>query len=301
MPKNFYTFLIIPKKKSSAKKFTLSSKLLNGVVFCIIIIVLSSVYTYYDYIKIKRDKIELGQLRKQTREQKLQIEDLAEKVNNFAMKMEELNQLDKNIGIMANIGDNRYKGRILGQGGSMNEELRIKSGVDSDQSVVMAKIHQNVDQLTKDATDQKNSFNDLLRFLREKRSIMAATPSIWPVQGWVTSEFGYRESPFSGVREFHRGIDISTRTGVQVVAPADGIVSEVSYDREMGHMIRIDHGHGMSTWYGHLWKSALMKGSMVKKGDLIGYVGNSGRSTGSHLHYSVILNGIPVNPRKYLN
>jgi len=301
MPKNFYTFLIIPKKKSAAKKFTISSKLLNGVVFCIIIIILSSMFTYYDYLKIKRDKIELGQLRGQVKEQKLQIEGLVERVNNFAMKMEELNQLDKNIRMMANIEDNRYKGQILGQGGSINDETRIKSGVDSDQSIVVAKIHQNVDQLTKDATDQRSSFNNLLRFLKEQKSIIAATPSIWPVQGWVTSEFGYRASPFSGVREFHKGIDISTRIGVQVMAPADGIISEVSYDRETGHMIKIDHGHGISTWYGHLWRSALMQGSMVKKGDLIGYVGNSGRSTGSHLHYSVILNGVPVNPRKYLN
>ena len=301
MPRNFYTFLIIPKKKSSAKRLTLSNKVLKGIAFCAMAVILASMYAYYDYIKIKRDKIELERLRRQTREQKVQIEDLAEKVNNFAMRMEELSQLDKNIRTIANVEDKRYKGQILGIGGSINDEARLRAHTETDQRMVIAKIDQNVEQLSKDAVEQKNSFNELFKFLKKQKSILAATPSIWPVQGWVTSEFGFRSSPIGGGREFHKGIDIATRMGVHVVAPADGIVSETTYDRDVGHMIRIDHGYGISTWYGHLLRTAAKQGNMVKRGDLLGYVGNSGRSTGSHLHYSVILNGIPVNPRKYLN
>jgi murein DD-endopeptidase MepM/ murein hydrolase activator NlpD len=301
MPQNFYTFLIIPKKKSSAKKFNLSSNLLKGLVCCLVVIILSSMYAYYDYIKIKRDRTELERLRKQTKEQKLEIDGLVEKVNIFSLKMEELNQLDKNIRTMANIEDKRYKGQLLGIGGSINEEMRIKSGTESDHKIVIAKIHQNVDQLTKDANEQKKSFNDLFKYLRDQRSIVAATPSMWPVQGWVTSEFGYRTSPLGGAREFHKGIDIAVRAGIQIAAPADGIVSEVSYDREMGNAVKIDHGYGMSTWYGHLLQNVLTQGAIVKRGDLIGYVGNTGRSTGSHLHYSILLNGVPINPRRYLN
>jgi len=301
MPKNFYTFLIIPKRKSSAKKVTLSNKFLKGVAFCVVAVILASMYTYYDYIRMKRDKIELESLRRQTREQKVQIDGLAEKVNNFAMRMEELNQLDQNIRSMANVEDMRYKGRILGAGGSINDETRVNSHGETDQRMVIAKIDQNVDQLSKDAVEQKYSFNELLKFLKKQKSILAATPSIWPVQGWVTSEFGYRSSPLSGTREFHKGIDIATRMGVHVMAPADGLVSEVSYDRDMGHMVKINHGYGMTSWYGHLLRTAVKEGNMVKRGDLIGYVGNSGRSTGSHLHYSLTLNGIPINPRKYFN
>jgi murein DD-endopeptidase MepM/ murein hydrolase activator NlpD len=258
-------------------------------------------YTYYDYIRIKRDKIELERLRRQTREQKIQIDDLAEKVNNFTLRMEELSQLDKNIRAMANVEDKRYKGQILGIGGSINDETRIGAHAETDQRMVIAKIDQNVEQLSKDALEQKNSFNELFKFLKKQKSILAATPSIWPVQGWVTSEFGFRSSPIGGGREFHKGIDIATRMGVHVVAPADGLVSEAVYDRDVGHMVKINHGYGMTSWYGHLLRTAVKQGNMVKRGDLIGYVGNSGRSTGPHLHYTVILNGIPVNPRKYLN
>jgi murein DD-endopeptidase MepM/ murein hydrolase activator NlpD len=203
---------------------------------------------------------------------------------------------------MANVEDRRYKGRILGAGGSINDDTTmVYSRGETDQRMVIAKIDQNVDQLSKDAVEQKSSFNELFRFLKRQKSILAATPTIWPVQGWVTSEFGYRSSPLSGAREFHKGIDIATRMGVHVVAPADGLVSEISYDRDVGHMVKINHGYGITSWYGHLLRTAVKQGNMVQRGDLIGYVGNSGRSTGSHLHYSVTLNGISVNPRKYLN
>ena len=122
MPRNFYTFLIIPKRKSSAKRLTLSNKALKGIAFCMMAVILACMYAYYDYIKIKRDKIELERLRRQTREQKVQIDDLAEKVNNFTLKMEELSQLDKNIRAMANVEEKRYKGQVLGTGGSISDE-----------------------------------------------------------------------------------------------------------------------------------------------------------------------------------
>jgi len=96
-------------------------------------------------------------------------------------------------------------------------------------------------------------------------------------------------------------MDIAARMGIPIVAPADGIVAEAVYDREMGHMIRINHGHGMVTWYGHLMKSVVKEGNLIRRGAVIGYIGNSGRSTGAHLHYAVTLNGVPVNPRTYLN
>jgi murein DD-endopeptidase MepM/ murein hydrolase activator NlpD len=116
----------------------------------------------------------------------------------------------------------------------------------------------------------------------------------------VTSEFGVRESPFRTGVEFHKGLDISTRFGKEVVAPADGLVIVSAYDQQEGNFIKIDHGRGLATGFAHLSRMAVKKGVIVKKGDIIGYVGDTGRSTGSHLHYSVFVNNVPVNPRKYL-
>jgi len=300
MPKNFYTFLIIPQNKNSTKKITISNTFLKVVVVCVAAILLCSMYMYYDYLTIKREKAELARLRKMTREHKVQIQGLAERIDNFSQRMDELSQLDKEIRTLVQHDDRRYKGQLLGIGGSISDEARIKSIYDNDQERVLSDIRQTVDQLTDDAHGQKKSFSELITFLKRRKSILAATPSVWPVHGWVTSEFGYRKSPMSGMREFHKGIDIAARIGTVIAAPADGIVKEVSFDREMGRMVRIDHGYGMSTGYGHLLKITVQQGSMVKRGDRIGHVGTSGRTTGSHLHYSVMLNNVPVNPRKYI-
>jgi len=171
----------------------------------------------------------------------------------------------------------------------------------ADDKVMIAGINGHVDRLMDDALFREQSFADLLAYLKNKKSLLDSTPSIWPVAGWVTSEFGWRSSPFGGDREMHKAIDIATRIGKPIQSPADGIVAEVAFQHDVGQMIRIDHGHGISTFYGHLSKAIVRTGATVHRGDRIGYVGNTGRSTGSHLHYAVMMNGVSVNPRKYLN
>ena len=136
--------------------------------------------------------------------------------------------------------------------------------------------------------------------LNDKRSLLDSTPSIWPVKGWVTSEFGYRVDPFTGRQELHEGLDIAARLGTPVVAPADGIVIYARYERSFGNTIIIDHGYGFSTLYGHLSEIYVRPGDRVKRGQVIGAVGNTGRSTGPHLHYEVRKNGVPVDPRDYI-
>jgi murein DD-endopeptidase MepM/ murein hydrolase activator NlpD len=140
-----------------------------------------------------------------------------------------------------------------------------------------------------------------MEYLKNQKSIMAVTPSLWPVKGWVTSEFGGRISPFSGRDEFHSGMDIAAKLGNPIVAPADGVVVDVAKRADMGNMIVIHHARGISTSFAHLLRTVVKSGQVIRKGDVIGYVGSSGRSTGAHVHYSVLLNGVPVNPRKYLD
>ena len=161
-------------------------------------------------------------------------------------------------------------------------------------------MHKSIEKLNEDAKDREKSFNELMVFLHEQKSILASTPSLWPVQGWVTSEFGIRQSPFRSGVEFHKGLDISTRFGKEIIAPADGFVVSTGFDSQDGKFIKIEHGHGFSTAYLHLSKIVVKQGARVKRGDIIGNVGDTGRSTGSHLHYSVLVNNVQVNPRKYL-
>ena len=127
-----------------------------------------------------------------------------------------------------------------------------------------------------------------------------SAPSLWPVQGLVTGSFGERIDPFNGEGAFHSGVDIGSSYGAPIVAPADGMVTLTDTMGGYGKTIMIDHGNGISTRYGHLSGFAVTAGQRVQRGDVIGYVGESGRSTGPHLHYEVRINDTPVNPYKYL-
>jgi murein DD-endopeptidase MepM/ murein hydrolase activator NlpD len=127
-----------------------------------------------------------------------------------------------------------------------------------------------------------------------------STPNLWPVEGSITGSFGERIDPFNGEGAFHSGVDIGSSYGQAVIAPADGMVVFADYLGGYGRALVLDHGHSISTRYGHLASFAVAVGQEVHRGDIIGYVGLSGRSTGPHLHYEVRINETPVNPYKYL-
>lgn len=300
MPDNFLTLMIIPRRKSPVTKISLSNNLVRALFIGSILAVLLSLYVVYDYASIKRDRAELSRLRQQTAQQSKEIRDMAVKVDEFADRMEEFKQFDKKLRILATDYVGRDKKIPLGIGGANNERIRLKELVNQDHEALISGMRQSIGQLREDANERELSFNELLKFLQEQKSLLAATPSIWPVRGWVTSEFGSRDNPFGRGTEFHRGLDIATRLGKDVLASADGLVIEVAYRSDEGNTVRIDHGYGLSSVYAHLSMPAVRQGVRVKKGDLIGYVGDTGRSTGAHLHYAVFVNNVPVNPRKYL-
>ena len=129
---------------------------------------------------------------------------------------------------------------------------------------------------------------------------LAAAPTLWPVVGRISGSFGERIDPFSGEGAFHRGVDISSDYGARIIAPADGVVRFADFMNGYGRTVLIDHGNGVSTLYGHMSGFAVTPGQLVRRGDAVGYVGQSGRSTGPHLHYEVRIFNTPVNPSKYL-
>jgi murein DD-endopeptidase MepM/ murein hydrolase activator NlpD len=147
---------------------------------------------------------------------------------------------------------------------------------------------------------QNQSFEQLLDAMQDKLNILSATPAVRPTKGWVTSCFGPRKSPFTGLKEFHSGMDIANREGEPVIATGDGVVTFAGKKGFLGKMLVIDHGHGMVTRYGHLSEVRPKRGAAVKRGEVIGAIGATGRSTGPHLHYEVLLNGVPVNPERYI-
>jgi murein DD-endopeptidase MepM/ murein hydrolase activator NlpD len=138
------------------------------------------------------------------------------------------------------------------------------------------------------------------RNVEKRESLMKATPSIWPVHGWLSAGYGMRSDPFNGARDFHPGLDISADKGTPIYATADGKVEVAAPSGDYGNLVVIDHGYGIVTRYGHLSKFAVWQGSSVKRGDVVGYVGATGRATGPHLHYEVLANGKLMNPLQLL-
>lgn len=134
----------------------------------------------------------------------------------------------------------------------------------------------------------------------QRNALAAATPSIWPAHGWISSQMGNRADPVTGGEEFHAGLDIAGDRGQPVYATASGTITYAGDQGNYGNLLVIDHGYGLETRYGHLMAFSVTKGDQVKRGDIIGRVGNTGRATGNHLHYEVLANGTLLNPLRLL-
>jgi len=144
------------------------------------------------------------------------------------------------------------------------------------------------------------SITNLYGRVLENSEMLLSTPSIWPVRGWLSSHFGVRNDPFSKTKKFHEGLDIANNIGLPIKATASGVVSFANVNGGYGNVVMIDHLNNIQTRYAHLKNFIVKFGQKVKKGQVIGYLGNSGRSSGPHLHYEIRKNGIPVNPKLYI-
>ena len=165
---------------------------------------------------------------------------------------------------------------------------------------MIASIKDGIDWLSKEAATQEQSLQELSLAAEQKSSRWAATPSIWPVKGWVTSGFGPRVSPFTEKPAWHDGLDIGAAANAPVQAPAQGRVTTVGFDPKLGNLVKVDHGFGIETLYGHLAKALVKEGQRVKRGEVVGLVGSTGLATGPHLHYMVKVHGQTFDPVKYI-
>jgi len=240
--------------------------------------------------------VKLTAIEKERVKQKVQIASLNKKLGEFHQQVQKLKELDVKLRIIANLENAEETGAFLGVGGlahSYRESSDI-SGAD------LQSMKTELDRLSTEAQFREKSFQELYSFLEGKKRQLVCTPSVWPTRGWLTSKFGYRIDPFTGLKQFHEGIDIANRIGTPVAAPADGVVSHIRKYFFLGTTLEIKHGYGIITRYGHLSKVYVKVGQKVKRGERIGAIGNSGRSTGPHLHYEVRLNDVPLNPLRYI-
>lgn len=259
------------------------------------------------YLLGERD--DLRALRAENVELRAQVERLEDHVQGMATAVERVQQFDAQLRRMTMLSDPE---RNLGVGpvGELKEgpsdPLTASSaglkrdllGDDSDRAVDL--IRRRLDFLKKESQLTENSVRNLQVYLEDQDALLSATPSLMPAKGWKTSDFGFRVDPYTGLQQMHNGRDISANIGAPVIATGDGQVVWAGPQGAYGNVIMIDHGHNLTSVYAHLSEIGVKVGDAIKRGVLIGKVGNTGRSTGPHLHYEVRVGGVPQDPDRFI-
>jgi murein DD-endopeptidase MepM/ murein hydrolase activator NlpD len=298
---------ILSNTGTKTRQVSLPGVVFRLAVFLVVACLAGIGYFAYDYADTKRIAHRSAQLKTKIAEQSdiiagqhEQIQTFASEINELKAQLVTLNNFQEKIRIIANLDHLEGQDNFFGVGGSIPEDLDPGTDLTYRQSGLIREMHEQVNQLEMASIHQKDGFASLLDALEGQKNILACTPAIRPTKGWKTSRFGYRTSPFTGRRELHKGLDIANQKGTEIIAPADGLVKYTGKKGLLGNILVIDHGHGIVTRYGHLRDVVKKRGEKVKRGEVIAHMGNTGRSTGPHLHYEVHLNGVPVNPEKYI-
>jgi len=295
-----FIFLVFPQGTNKIKRFTIPKfVLLLGALFIFGLVAFSLVINQ-QYLNQKVQLAELDRLRQKTVKQNVQIYAFADKVRVLQQEMIKLTQNTKKLRAMTEENQELKRATTLALGGSDSAMASLESNRRVNQETLVRQLHLDLDGLLAQASFLEQNQYELDKYFEDTRSLLSSTPSLMPCKGWISSRFGYRLHPLSQQREFHRGIDISAQKGTPVIAPADGIVISKSKQPGYGLMVVINHGYGIITRYGHLNKTFVELGHRVKKGERFAEVGNTGRTTGPHLHYEIVRNRVPVNPIRYL-
>ncbi|MDN5332022.1 MAG: hypothetical protein PWP45_1247 [Tepidanaerobacteraceae bacterium] len=293
------TFMIIPHSEKSTFSISISCSFIKalkyiaaGTAFSLAAV---GIYFFASYRELKVKNEELSSKVQKYSEIQARLNYYEEKTKSMEQKIREMEVLDASLRQL--LKDDPLLKDKLNRTSSRNlqPELASRSGVDRETAL------EKLEELEQELDERKTSMKELISAIEQRNKRLAATPSIWPVQGRITSRFGYRRSPFGKSTEFHDGIDIAAPYGSAVKATADGRVTFAGYRAGYGYTVEISHGYGCETAYSHLSKISVREGQYVNKGQTIGKVGSSGRSTGPHVHYMVKVNGSLVNPEKFLN
>jgi murein DD-endopeptidase MepM/ murein hydrolase activator NlpD len=290
MTNEFYTLIVVPHAKARFRKFQVSVRLtrwlLSGVSLAFLVVGGLALH----YARIAGEVRQLRDLRTQNEALLTKNREYAAGTQALQGRVQMLQGIVNKLGVMAGLEQTLPDPQIGGVGGVTGPEAKAPS------QDVAASL-ESVDRSVADLTEKSR---ELERFYKDQSVLLASTPSIWPVRGYLSATFGNRIDPFTGSPDFHPGIDISAPTGTRIIAPADGVVLSAGEKGGYGNAIVLDHQYGVVTRYGHLSGFAVKPGQRIKRGDVVGYVGQTGRSTAPHCHYEVWVRDQAQNPIHFI-
>jgi murein DD-endopeptidase MepM/ murein hydrolase activator NlpD len=320
-----YTLILVTDELSPVRRMQISRTYLQRGLGAALAIGLLLTLGVVDYVRLRIDAVDVAALRKEALRHRGELAELGSTVGQIAGELQRLQEFERKVRVIANLPAAMREARVPdqpGQGGAeeagevdsepspaaaepedseLSEDVSAAAAPDGGLSPgALARIQARAARLARQTPTRRLSLEDLLEGLEGQSKRLVSTPSIWPTSGYVTSGYGRRISPFTGLPQFHAGLDIAADFGTTVIAPARGRVVFEGTKGPFGHLVELDHGYGLRTYFGHLSKALVKRGQTVQRGEPIGAVGSTGRSTGPHLHYGVEVNGRTVDPTNYI-
>lgn len=294
--KSYFSIIIAGDRSKQANTFrtiTFSNITLFSFGLVFLGAVVASGFMLHTYLNTTVKIKEISALKEENGYLRGQIDEFRDAYDRVSTRVETVKEMNGELRALTMVEDPNVQADLFGVGGPTYGDVSYKE-LERRHDDLSAQVEKDLDRLLAESKRQEQSFNELTCILEEQRNIMDCTPAVWPTRGFLSSKFGNRWG------RLHAGIDIANKVGTCITAPADGVVIFIGVKQGYGNFITISHGYGITTNYGHLYCALVKLGETVKRGDKIAEVGNSGRTTGPHLHYEVLLNGVHVDPLYYI-
>jgi murein DD-endopeptidase MepM/ murein hydrolase activator NlpD len=294
-----FTVIVVSDHSQAIRKFRVPQKWLKKAAYGGGAVVLVALLVLGHYLSLIGSSSENAVLKEENAQLRSQILLVQEKVAHISATLDRVERFDAKLRTAVTQLQDPERNLAIGPVGSAEGEASIPGPAPAAEASIAA-LPGKLGSLETEASRQEQSLRELQEYFDDQRSLLASTPSIWPARGWVTSDFGTRIDPYTAERKMHQGLDIATPHGQPIYTPSDATVVFSGTEGAYGKVLVLDHGYGVKTRYAHLSEIFVRLGDRVKRGAKVAAVGNTGRSTGPHLHFEVRVNGNPVDPMKYL-
>ncbi len=290
MPRKFYTIFILPHAHARFRKIHVSRNFLLILIGLLVVAVAAGAATPHLFLAVRSRTQALETLQAENRKLKDENQRFEASLSQLGSQLNAFETGARRLA--AAVGLKELPG-LRAVGGSRSPAAAPSGGM-------QAMLEEELQAMRSRAGSLDRSLEEIHQKWEERLRLLASTPSVLPVSGSTSDGFGWRDDPFTGEPEYHKGVDIVAPAGTTVHATADGVVTRVGRESGYGKMVQLSHGFGLGSLYGHLGVILVRPGQRVRKGDPIGQVGSTGRSTGPHLHYEIFKGGHQVDPRKFL-
>ena len=285
MSERYHTVIVVPHSRAKLRKWRISTTRLRLMAGSLLLATVGATLTTFYYLRSTVDRHEIDRLRGENETLRQVNQSFEGSIRRLQTQLNSYEDRTRQLAIVA--------GLETLSGAS-------EAGIGGDSADGFDSVHSLVESMEIRSERIGGQLTEIEGKLQERLAWIAATPAVAPVRGILTSGFGHRLDPVTGKRAFHPALDIAAPAGHPVTAPADGLVLRAGRDGGLGKAVSLSHGFGISTQYGHLARVEVRPGQRVRRGEVLGYVGNSGRATGYHLHYEVHVDGKPVDPLSYI-